>query len=87
MRSFLSSLRQYAAALRMLLIFTVLLGVAYPLLVFVVAQIPGLQSRADGSQIKADGKTIGSKIIGQSFTDSDGNPLQAVLPVASLGGR
>ena len=75
MRSFLSSLRQYAAALRMLLIFTVLLGVAYPLLVFVVAQIPGLQSRADGSQIKADGKTIGSKIIGQSFTDSDGNPL------------
>ena len=60
----------------MLLIFTVLLGVAYPLLVFVVAQIPGLQSRADGSQIKADGKTIGSKIIGQSFTDSDGNPLK-----------
>jgi K+-transporting ATPase ATPase C chain len=75
MRSFLTSLRQYAAALRMLLIFTVLLGVAYPLLVFVIAQIPGLQTRADGSQIKVDGKVVGSKLIGQSFTDSDGKPL------------
>ena len=76
MRSFLNSLRQHVAALRMLLIFTVILGVAYPLLITLVAQVPGLQSRADGSQIKADGKVVGSKIIGQTFTDSDGNPLK-----------
>jgi K+-transporting ATPase ATPase C chain len=75
MRSVLTSLRQLAASLRMLLIFTVLFGVAYPLLVFVIAQIPGLQSRANGSQIKVDGNIVGSKLIGQSFTDSHGNPL------------
>jgi K+-transporting ATPase ATPase C chain len=75
MRSIVNSLRQYTAALRMLLIFTVILGVAYPLLITVVGQLPGLQSRADGSLIKLDGKVVGSKLIGQSFTDSDGNPL------------
>jgi K+-transporting ATPase ATPase C chain len=75
MRSILNTLRQYAAALRMLLIFTVILGVAYPLLVTVVGQMPGLRSRADGSQIKVAGNVVGSKLIGQSFTDSDGNPL------------
>jgi K+-transporting ATPase ATPase C chain len=75
MRSILNSLRQHVAALRMLLVFTVLLGVAYPLLITVIAQIPGLQNRADGSQIKQAGKVVGSKLIGQSFTDKDGNPL------------
>ena len=76
MRSFLNSARQLTASLRMLIIFTVILGVAYPLAITLVAQIPGLQSRADGSQIKQAGKVVGSKIIGQSFTDSKGNPLK-----------
>jgi len=58
----------------MLLIFTVVLGVAYPLLITLIAQVPGLKSRADGSLIKADGKIVGSKLIGQSFTDDKGNP-------------
>ena len=75
MRSILNSVRQYAAALRMLLIFTVILGVAYPLLITVVAQVPGLKSRADGSQIKLNGQVVGSKLIGQSFTDDKGDPL------------
>lgn len=75
MRTLLNSLRQLAASLRMLLIFTVLLGVAYPLLITVIGLTPGLHSRADGSLIKSDGKVVGSKLLGQSFTDSDGNPL------------
>jgi K+-transporting ATPase ATPase C chain len=75
MRTVLNSLRQMSAALRILLIFTVILGVAYPLLITAVAQIPGLKSRADGSPISVDGKVVGSKLLGQSFTDSDGNPL------------
>lgn len=75
MRSVLNSVRQYTAALRMLLIFTVILGVAYPLFITVVAQIPGLKSRADGSLLKVNGQVVGSKLIGQGFTDSDGNPL------------
>jgi potassium-transporting ATPase KdpC subunit len=75
MRSFMSMLRQHVAALRMLIVFTIVLGVAYPLFITLVAQIPGLSSRADGSQIKLDGKVVGSKIIGQSFTDTNGNAL------------
>jgi K+-transporting ATPase ATPase C chain len=53
----------------------VILGIAYPLLITAVGQIPGLQSRADGSTLKVNGQAVGSKLIGQSFTDSDGNPL------------
>jgi len=75
MRSILGTLRQHVAALRMLIVLSVILGVGYPLFITLVAQIPGLQSRADGSQIKVAGNVVGSKIIGQSFTDKDGNPL------------
>src|SRR5664279_1877907 len=75
MRSLANALRQLSASLRMLLIFTVLLGVLYPLAITAVAQIPGLKSRADGSQITVGGKVVGSKLIGQSFTDSKGNAL------------
>jgi K+-transporting ATPase ATPase C chain len=75
MRALVNGLRQHVAALRMLLIFTVIVGVAYPLLITAVAQIPGLKSRADGSQISVAGDVVGSKLIGQSFTDSDGNAL------------
>ncbi len=79
MARLLSSLRRHAAALRILLIFTVIFGVLYPLAVMAVAQIPGLQSRADGSLVKVGGKVVGSKLIGQSFTDSAGNPLVQYL--------
>jgi potassium-transporting ATPase KdpC subunit len=75
MRNLFGSIRQYTAALRMLLIFTVILGIAYPLFITLVAQLPGLQARADGSLIKVDGKVVGSGLLGQSFTDSKGNPL------------
>ena len=79
MARFLASLRQHAAALRILIIMTIILGVLYPLAVTAIAQIPGLKSRADGSLIKVDGKVVGSKLIGQSFTDKDGNPLVQYL--------
>ena len=75
MRSLANALRQLSASLRMLLIFTVLLGVLYPLAITAVAQIPGLKNRANGSQITVGGKVVGSKMIGQSFTDSNGNAL------------
>ena len=69
-------LRQHLAALRVLLVLTVLLGLAYPLVVAGVAQIPGLKSRADGSIVTAAGRDVGSSRIGQAFTDKDGNPLR-----------
>ena len=59
----------------MLLIFTIVLGIAYPLFITLVAQLPGLRSRADGSLLKVDGKVVGSALLGQSFTDKDGKPL------------
>ncbi len=45
---------------------TVIFGLAYPLVITGVSQVvfPG---RADGSQIKKDGKVIGSRLIGQDF--------------------
>lgn len=63
------------AALRVLLVLTVLLGVGYPLAVTAIAQLPGLQSRADGSLVHRSGTTVGSALIGQGFTDAKGNPL------------
>jgi potassium-transporting ATPase KdpC subunit len=75
MRVIVNSLRQYSASLRLLLVFTVVVGVAYPLVIMGVAQLPGLQHKADGSSYSAAGKTVGSSIIGQGFTDAKGNPL------------
>ncbi|MFC9436064.1 potassium-transporting ATPase subunit C [Nocardia sp. NPDC057030] len=68
-------IRQHFAALRALLVLTVITGIVYPLAVFAVAQIPGLHDKADGSLITVDGKTVGSSLIGQSFTDPDGKAL------------
>ena len=72
---FSNLLRQHAAALRALLVLTVILGIGYPVLIWLVAQIPGLRDKADGSLIEVNGKPVGSSLIGQSFTDADGNPL------------
>lgn len=70
-----NTLRQHWAALRALLVLTVITGLIYPLLVWAVAQLPGLQHNANGSIIEVDGKPMGSSLIGQMFTDADGNPL------------
>ncbi|MER7888548.1 potassium-transporting ATPase subunit C [Micromonospora sp. NPDC094482] len=68
-------LAQHLAALRALLVFTVLLGLAYPLALVAVGHIPGLAGKADGSLVSVGGQTVGSSLIGQSFTDADGNPV------------
>jgi K+-transporting ATPase ATPase C chain len=68
-------IRNHWAALRALLVLTVITGIAYPLVVWALALLPGLNDKAQGSIISVDGKQVGSSLIGQSFTDSDGNPL------------
>ena len=73
--NFSNLVRQHWAALRALLVFTVMVGIAYPIFIWLVAQLPGLRDNANGSIIEADGKPVGSSLIGQSFTDKDGNPL------------
>ncbi|MFG1889222.1 potassium-transporting ATPase subunit C [Micromonospora sp. NPDC049051] len=68
-------LSAHVAALRALLVFTVLLGLAYPLALVGAGRLPGLRDRADGSLLTADGRTVGSALIGQAFTDADGEPV------------
>ncbi|MFJ4104003.1 potassium-transporting ATPase subunit C [Amycolatopsis japonica] len=56
--------KQTLAGLRVLLVFTVLLGVVYPLGVWAVSRIPGLEGNAEGSIISQDGQAVGSARIG-----------------------
>ncbi|EKX64210.1 potassium-transporting ATPase subunit C [Streptomyces ipomoeae] len=58
--------RLLGAGLRALLVLTLVTGVIYPLVITGIAQglFPG---KANGSEIKADGKVVGSSLIGQSY--------------------
>ncbi|MFG3044684.1 potassium-transporting ATPase subunit C [Streptomyces sp. NPDC048241] len=58
--------RSLGAGLRALLVLTLVTGVLYPLAVTGVAQLlfPG---RANGSEVRADGRVVGSSLIGQSY--------------------
>lgn len=75
MPRFVSGLRVHVAALRILLILTVIAGVAYPAAITLVAQLPGLHSKADGSRVSSGGSVVGSSLLGQEFTDTKGNAL------------
>jgi potassium-transporting ATPase KdpC subunit len=68
-------LRTHWAALRALLFFTVLLGLVYPVAIWVIGMLPGLHDKAEGSIVEVNGKPVGSSLIGQLFTDADGKPL------------
>jgi potassium-transporting ATPase KdpC subunit len=57
-------LKQAWAGLRLLLAMTVLLGVVYPLGVWAVGRIPGLEQRAEGSIVTQNGQAVGSSLIG-----------------------
>jgi len=70
-----SWLAQHLAALRALLVFTVLCGLAYPLAFVAIGRIPGLAHKADGSLVMVGTTTVGSSLVGQAFTDKDGNPV------------
>ena len=63
--------RQLFPALMMMVGFTVIAGLAYPLVVTGIAQ--GLfNNKADGSLVEnADGQVVGSSLIGQSFSEPE----------------
>ncbi len=78
--------RQTGAALRMLLVATVVLGLAYPLAVWAVAHVPGLASQAEGSIVhSADGTPVGSTLIGIDPVPADpaNDPYFHARPSAS----
>jgi potassium-transporting ATPase KdpC subunit len=66
--------RQHIAALRTLLVFTVLCGIVYPLVMFGIAQA-AFHNQANGSQVSYNGKVVGSSLLCQEFLDAKGNPL------------
>jgi potassium-transporting ATPase KdpC subunit len=73
------------------IVFTVLLGVAYPLAMTGVSQV-AFPSKADGSPIVVNGRTVGSELLSQPYQvpvldhsgkpekDSDGNPITRPNP-------
>jgi len=78
--------RHLLAGIVMLVGLTVLLGFGYPLLVTGVSYVL-FRQQAQGSLIYRNGKLVGSALLGQSFTDSKGNPLpQYFQPRPSAAG-
>jgi len=65
--------RTWTVALR-LLVLTVVATVLYTLVVTLIGQV-ALPAQANGSLVTSGGRTVGSALIGQSFTDTKGNAL------------
>jgi len=66
--------RQYWVAIRAMLIFTAVLGIGYTAVITGIGQL-AFNANANGSLVGAGGETVGSSLIGQSFTDADGAAL------------
>jgi len=77
-------LRQAGAGIRVLILFTVLLGIGYPLVTLAVAQLPGLSGPANGSIVySADGTPVGSALIGIDPVAKGADPYFHTRPAAS----
>jgi K+-transporting ATPase ATPase C chain len=67
-------MRQAGTGLRVLILFTVLTGIVYPLVTLAVVQLPGLSASANGSiVVAADGTPAGSSLIGIDPVAKDPN--------------
>jgi K+-transporting ATPase ATPase C chain len=59
--------RDLVTSLLAVVVFTVLLGLAYPFGVWAVGQV-AFKHAAEGSQIRIDGRLVGSSLLGQDFS-------------------
>jgi len=66
--------RQHIVGLLALLVFTVICGIVYPLVMTGIAQV-AFHKQADGSLVSVNGRTVGSSLLCQQFVDAKGNPL------------
>jgi potassium-transporting ATPase KdpC subunit len=69
-----SLIRQHIAAFRAMLVFTVITGIIYPVVMWGVAQA-AFSNAADGSLVSYNGRVVGSSLLCQEFVDAKGNPL------------
>jgi K+-transporting ATPase ATPase C chain len=70
-----TTLRTTGVAVRAMLVFTVVLGLGYLLLITAIGQLV-FPAQANGSLVRdTDGDVVGSSLIGQSWADADGAPL------------
>jgi potassium-transporting ATPase KdpC subunit len=66
--------RQHIAGLRLLLVFTVLTGIIYPVVMTGLAQV-FFHNQADGSLVSYHGRVVGSSLLCQEFVYPNGNPM------------
>jgi potassium-transporting ATPase KdpC subunit len=66
--------RQHIAGLRLLLVFTVLTGIIYPVFMWGIAQV-AFKHQADGSLASYHGRVVGSSLLCQEFVNAKGDPL------------
>ena len=69
-----ATLRQLVAALRGLIVFTVICGIAYPVIMLGIAQ-GAFHQQASGSLVSYHGKVTGSSLLCQEFVTARGRPL------------
>ena len=67
-------IRQHIAALRLLLIFTVITGIIYPMFMWGVAEA-AFSKQANGSMVTYHGRTVGSSLLCQEFVYPNGKPI------------
>ena len=86
-----ATFRQFGVATRALIVFTIGLGVIYPLAMTGAAQVL-FHDNANGSVVQVNGKDVGSDLIGQAYTkqatkdgkpevDADGEPVMVADPL------
>ena len=79
--------RTVLVAVRAMVLLTVVLGIVYTLVITGIGQLI-LPAQANGSLVQEHGKTVGSSLIGQSFSTAKGKPLaQYLQPRPSAAGN
>jgi len=65
---------QHLAAVRAIIVLTIITGAIYPLAMLGIGQA-AFHNQANGSLVSVNGKVVGSSLLCQEFVDSKGNPL------------